>query len=165
MRYFILFISIMVMFGCGKKAGEEAAEKLAEKAMESSFDGKAKVDIEKGSVQIETEKGKMTMTTGDSVKLPADFPEDVLVYKGAKLSMAMEHPQGFNLNLQTKDDMSKVSEVYLAEMTAKGWIKEMSMDMGGQKTMAFKKDERSVSVMISPNEDMTQITLIVAAED
>ena len=165
MRYFIMFISIMVIFGCEEKAEEKAAEEMAEKAIESSFEGEAKVDIEKGSVRIETEEGEMTMTTGDSVRLPADFPKDVLVYKGAELSMAMEHPQGFNLSLQTKDDMSKVSEVYLAEMTAKGWTKEMSMDMGGQKMMAFKKDERAVSVMISPNEDMTQITLTVAAED
>ena len=165
MRHFIMFISVMVMFGCGEKAGEKAAEEMAEKALESSFDGEAEVDIEKESIRIETEEGEMTMTMGDSVKLPADFPKDVFMYNGAELSMAMEHPQGFNLSLQTKDDMSKVLEVYLAEMTEKGWTKEMSMDMGGQKMMAFKKEERAVSVMISSDEEMTQITLTVAAEE
>ena len=165
MRYFIILTAMMVMFGCGEKAGEKAAEEIAEKAIESSFDGEAEVDIKKDSVRIETEEGEMTMSMGDSVKLPADLPEDVLMYKGAELSMAMEHPQGFNLSLQTKDDVSKVSEVYLAEMTEKGWTKEMSMDMGGQKMMAFKKDKRNVSVMISSDEEMTQITLTVAAED
>ena len=165
MRYLIILAAMMVMFGCGEKAGEKAAEEMAEKAIESSFDGEAEVDIKKDSVRIETEEGEMTMSMGDSVKLPADFPEDVFMYKGAELSMAMEHPQGFNLSLQTKDDTSKVSEVYLAEMTAKGWTKEMSMDMGGQKMMSFKKDERGVSVMISSDEEMTQINLTVAAED
>ena len=165
MRYFIILTAMMVMFGCGEKAEEKAAEKMAEKAIESSFEGEARVDIEKDSIRIETEEGEMTMTTGDSASLPADFPKDVFIYKGAELSMAMEVPQGFNLSLQTKDDMSKVSEVYLAEMTAEGWTKEMSMDMGGGKTMAFEKDERAVSVMISSHEEMTQITLTMTAED
>jgi outer membrane lipoprotein-sorting protein len=165
MRYFIILTAMMVMFGCGEKAGEEAAEKMVEKAIESSFDGEAEVDIEKDSIRIESEEGEMSMTMGDSASLPADFPDDVLIYQGAELSMGMKLPQGFNLSLQTKDDRSKVSEAYLAEMTAKGWTKEMFRDMGEQRMMIFKKDERAVNVTISPNEGMTQITLTVAAED
>lgn len=165
MRYFIVFISVMVMFGCGEKAGEETAEKMVEKAIESGFDGEAEVDIEKDSIRIEAEEGEMSMTMGDSASLPDDFPDDVFIYQGAELSMGMKLPQGFNLSLQTKDDMSKVSEVYLAEMTAKGWTKEMSRDMGEQKMMFFKKDQRAVNMTIFPSEDMTQITLTVAAED
>ena len=164
MRYFIMFAAIMVMFGCGKKAEEKAAEKITEKAIESSMGGNAEVDIKENSVRIQTKEGEMTMTAGDSVKLPADFPKDVFLYKGADLNTAMELPQGFNLVFQTKDDASRVSEAYLAEMEAKGWSKEMSMDMGGQKMLAFKKDERGVNVSIASDEEMTQISLTVAKE-
>jgi hypothetical protein len=164
MRYFIMFISVMVVFGCGEKAEEEAAEKMAEKAIESSFEGEAKVDIGKESIRIETEGGEMTVTSGDSAKLPGDFPEDVYIYKGADLNTAMELPEGFNLMFQTKDDSSKVSEAYLTEMEGKGWSKEMTMDMGGRKMMVFKKDERIVNVSIASQEEMTQIALTVAKE-
>ena len=53
------------------------------------------------------------MTAGDSIKLPADFPKDVFLYKGAVLNTSMELRQGFNLVFQVKDDTSKVSETYL----------------------------------------------------
>ncbi|MBN1833430.1 MAG: hypothetical protein JW896_15100 [Deltaproteobacteria bacterium] len=160
MRYFIMFAAIVVMFGCGEKAEEKAMEK----AIESGMGGNAEVDIEKGSFRVQTEEGEMTMTSGDSVKLPADFPGDVFLYKGADLNTAMKLPQGFNLMFQTKDDTSKVSEAYLAEMEAKGWSKEMSMDMGGRKMLVFKKDERIVNVSIASHEEMTQIALTFAKE-
>jgi hypothetical protein len=164
MRYFIFFTAIMVMFGCGEKVEEKAAEKIIEKVIESNMDGNAEVDIKENSFRIQTEEGEMKMTSGDSVKLPADFPEDVFLYKGAKLNAAMELPEGFNLMFQTKDDPSKVSETYLEEMEKKKWAKEMSMDMGEQKMMMFKKGERMVNLSIAPHEEMTQITLSVAKE-
>ena len=164
MRYFIMFAAIMVVFGCGEKGAEKAAEEVMEKAIESNMGGNAEVDIEKESLRIQTEEGEMTMTAGDSVKLPADFPRDVFLYKGANLSTAMELPEGFNLLFQTKDDPSKVSEAYLTEMEAKGWSKEMTMDIGSRKMMVFKKDERIANVSIASHEEMTQITLTVAKE-
>jgi hypothetical protein len=159
MRYFIMFAAVMVMFGCGKKAEEKAAEKMAEKAIESSMGGNAEVDIEKDGLRIKTGEGEMTVTSGDSAKLPDDFPEDVYLYKGAKLKTAMKLPEGFNLMFQTKDDPSKVSEAYLDGMEAKGWSKETSMDMGGRKMMVFKKDERIGNVSITSHAEMTQIAL------
>ena len=160
MRYFIILAAIMVVFGCGENAGE----KIIEKALESETGGNAEIDIEENSFRLKTEEGEMTMTAGDSAKLPADFPKDVFLYKGADLNTAMELPEGFNLMFQTKDDSSKVSEAYLTEMEAKGWSKEMSMDMGGQKMMMFKKDERIANVSIASDEEMTQIALTVAKE-
>jgi hypothetical protein len=164
MRYFIMVAAMMVMFGCGEKADKKAAEKMAEKAIESSMGGKAEVDIKDNSIRVQTEEGEMTMTSGDSVKLPANFPGDIFLYKGANLNTAMELPQGFNVMFQTKDDTSKVSDTYLAEMEAKGWSKEMSMDMGGRKMLVFKKDERIVNVSIATQEEMTQIALTVSKE-
>ena len=164
MRYFIMFAAIMVIFGCGEEGEEKVAEKVMEKALEANMGGNAEVDIEKDSLRIQTKEGEMTMTAGDSVKLPSDFPKDVFLYKGADLNTAMELPEGFNLMFQTKDDTSKVSEAYLTGMEAKGWSKEMSMDMGGRKMMVFKKDERMVNVAITSDEEVTQITLTVAKE-
>ena len=164
MRYFIMFTAIIVVFGCGEKGEEKVAEKVMEKVIESNMGGNAEVDIKENSLRIQTEEGEMTMTAGDSVKLPADFPKDVFLYKGAILITTMELPEEFHLVFQTNDDPTKVSEAYLAEMEAKRWSKEMSMDMGGRKMMAFKKDERMANVSIVPQEEMTQIALTVAKE-
>jgi predicted outer membrane protein len=159
-----LVVIALLAFGCGEKSEKMAAEKMAEKAIESNFGGDAKVDIEKESIRIETDKGEMTMTAGDSAKLPANFPKDVFLYKDADLKMAMELPQALNLTFETNEAVSKVSETYLAEMTDNGWQKKMDMDMQGQKMMAFSKDERTVSVMISSDQSKTQIALTVATE-
>lgn len=161
MRYFIMFTAIMVMFGCGEKTGET----IIEKAIESETGGNAEIDIKENSFQLKTEEGEMKMTAGDSVKLPADFPKDIFLYKGADLSMAMEFPQVTNVMFETKDSMSKVSEAYLDEMPKTGWAKEMSMDMGDQKMMIFKKNKRMVNVAISPVEEVTQIALTVTEEE
>jgi len=160
MRYFIIFTAIILMFGCG----EETGETIIEKAIESETGGNAEVDIEENSFRLKTEEGEMSMTAGDSVKLPDDFPEDVYLYKGADLNMAMEFPEAVNLTFETKDDMEKVSQAYLNEMLKKGWGKEMSMDMGGRKMMVFKKDDRTANVSIASDEEMTQIALTVAKE-
>ena len=166
MRLLMLMIALVVIallaFGCGEKSEKIVVEKMAEKAIESNIGTDAKVDIEKESIRIETDKGEMTMTAGDSAKLPANFPRDVFLYKDAELKMAMELPQAFNLSLETNEAVSKVSETYLAEMTENGWQKKMDMDMQGQKIMAFNKDERTVNVMISSDQAKTQIALTVA---
>ena len=164
MRYFIILAAIILIFGCGEKGGEKVAEKVMEKAIESNTGGKATVDMEENSLRIQTEEGEMTMTAGDSAKLPVDFPKDVFLYKGADINTAMELPEGFNLMFQTKDDPSIVSEAYLSEMEEEGWAKEMTMDMGGSKMMVFKKDERMVNVTITSDEEVTQIVLSVAKE-
>lgn len=168
MRFLVLMMTLLMfallMFGCGEKSEKMAAEKIAEKTIESNIGGDAKVDIEKESIRIETEKGNMTMTAGDSAKLPANFPKDVFLYKDADLKMAMEFPQAFNLSLETNDAISKVSETYLAEMTEKGWQKKMDMDMEGQKMMAFNKEERTVNLVITSDQAKTQIALTVATE-
>jgi hypothetical protein len=152
------------MLGCGEKSEEKTAETIMEKAIESETGGKAEVDIKGESIHIKTKDGEMRMTSGKSVKLPSGFPEDIFIYGDADLNTSMELPEGYNLNFQSKDDPSKISDVYLKEMTAKGWSKEMSMDMGNQKMLVFKKKERMVNVMIAPNEDMTHINLSVQKE-
>ncbi len=160
MRYFIMFAAMMVVFGCGEKAGEE----IMEKALESETGGNAEIDIEENSFRLKTEEGEMTMTAGEAVKLPADFPKDIFLYRGADLNMAMELPQATNLMFETKDSVSEVSQAYLDEMRKKGWAKEMSMDMGERQMMVFTKDDRTANVSVASDEEMTQIALTVAKE-
>jgi hypothetical protein len=49
-------------------------------------------------------------------------------------------------------------------MAANGWSQEMSMDMGEQKMLGFKKEQWVVNIIISPDEDATRIGLTAQKE-
>ncbi len=158
MRFFICLMVSLVVVGCScsETAEERIAEKIAEKALEAQTGQKADIDVDKESMTITTEDGKMTMTSGKAAKLPENFPKDIPIYKGYALDMAMEMSKGYSVSFTTKDDVSTVSEWYLAEMTDKGWTKEASMDMGDQKMLVFKKGERGVNLVVAPDPDTDQ---------
>jgi len=161
----VLLVAALALVGCGRKGAERAVEKMAERSITDSGGRNAKVDIAEDSMTIETDEGTLKIAGGDAAKLPASFPKDVLVYKGAKLQTVMEVPQGYTLMLQTGDAVSKVQEAYQTKMTSEGWSKEMAMDMGAQKMLVFKKGERTVSVVLSSEDDSaTQIAMTVANE-
>ncbi len=158
MRYLICLLVSLVVVGCScsETAEERIAETIAEKALEAQTGQKADIDVDKESMTITTEDGKMTMTSGKGARLPENFPEDIPIYKGYALDMAMEMPKGYSVSFTTKDDVSTVSEWYLTEMTDKGWTKEASMDMGDQKMLVFKKGERGVNLVVAPDPDKDQ---------
>ena len=161
MHYLICLLVSVLMVGCSctEKAEETVAEKIAEKVIAAQSGDKADIDVDKEGMRIKTKDGEMSITSGKSAKLPDNFPKDVPMYVGAVLDMAMEVPKGYSLIYTTKDDLSKVSEWYLNEMINQGWTKEASMDMTNQKMLVFKKGERGANFVISPDKDLTRISL------
>ena len=163
-RFLIIGVVLVSILGCGEKTEEKAAEKIMEKAIESQIEGKAQVNIDGDDIKIKTDDGEISISSGDSAKLPSGFPEDIFLYNKADLNASMTLPQGFQLGFESKDAPSKISEAYLKEMTAAGWSKEMSVDMGNQMMLGFTKEGRTVNVVIASNEDKTQIGLTVQKE-
>jgi hypothetical protein len=161
MRFLVCLSVLVLMMGCGsrEKAEEKVAEKIVEKAIAAQTGKKVDIDIDKESMQIKTEDGEMTLTSGESAKIPDTFPKDIPIYKGFVLDMAMEVPDGHSLSFTTGDDMPEVAKWYVDEMASRGWTKEMSMNMGTQEMLVFKKGERGVNLVISPDNDQTRISL------
>lgn len=161
MRFVICILVSMLMIGCScsEKAEKNVAAKVAEKAIEAHTGKESDIDIDEESMRIKTKDGEMSITSGKSAKLPDNFPKDIPMYTGVILDMAMEVPEGYSLSFTSKDDMSKVSEWYLEEMLNMGWTKEASMDMGNQKMLVFKKGERGINLVLSPDNDQTRISL------
>jgi ABC-type enterochelin transport system substrate-binding protein len=153
----------LVFSGC-KKASESVTEKIIEKSLSRSGEAGAKVDISKGKMSIKTDKGEMEVNTGGSVKLPADFPKDVYVAKGASVQTAMKTPEGFMLQMQSAQKRSEIAEAYGAEMKAQGWEQEASMDMENVSSRTFKKEKRQVAVIVSQNDKVCELVLTVTAE-
>ncbi|MDD2599990.1 MAG: hypothetical protein PHO37_12310 [Kiritimatiellae bacterium] len=167
----VVVCAAVLLGGCGKgkkKISERMAEKLAEKAMamriKDSQGEEAKVNIADGKMSIKTKDGETTFASGEGASLPADFPKDVYVFKGATIQMAMKVPDGFMLSLKVGEKSAKLAEIFDAEMTAQGWTQEGSFDMGASRSLTFKKGERQATAMLNQSDEATEVMLTVTAE-
>ena len=170
--------------GCGKKAEESFTEKLIEKSL--SMDGmKADVDLSGNTMSFTTtdadgkqanvkmDGDEMTITGAEGTttfraagegKMPADFPADVHVYAGASIVSSISSSAGINLTLKSTDAAKDVAAAYAAEMKAKGWTSESTMDMGEMAMLSFAKDNRRASVIVQAVDGSTSINLTVATK-
>jgi hypothetical protein len=158
----LAFCLLLTVAGCGGEADEEAIERR----IETETGGEAEVDLSEGTVEVagKTEEGEYSMKAGEKAEIPDDFPDDVFIYKPSTVVVSMMVPEGQAITLTTKDDQAKVLDAYASEMEKKGWAKEGSMDMGGNKMLVYKKDERVANVSILKAGNKTQINLTVGAE-
>lgn len=164
MTRFCFVVCFIILFAVG--CGEKAAEKAMEKKIEESTGTDAKVDLSDKGMKVsgETEKGKFSFTTGESVEIPEDFPSDILIYSPSKTMMAMKMPEGHSLSLSTENDVKKVTQTYQREMKAKGWSEETSMNMGNQSVLIYKKENRMANIAIAKGDADTQITITLATD-
>ncbi|MBD3345835.1 MAG: hypothetical protein GF401_12300 [Chitinivibrionales bacterium] len=156
---FLIAMMALSFSGCGKKGEEKIAENIVKKAIEKESGGKADVDISNGNVNIKTDDGEMSVTSGKNARIPEAFPTDILIYQGSSVEAAMEVPEGYSVQLKSDDDVTKIAETYKADMKAQGWSQEASLDMGEQAMLSFKKGERAAQVVIMPDESITRIGL------
>jgi len=155
---------LLVTAGCGKKIEEKISEKLVEKAIEHGTKGKAKADISKGTLKIETENGNFTAAAGTAAKIPDGFPSDVFLFKPSDVFMAMNNADQFSVGLKTGKDIASVTEAYKKAMAANGWKQKGMLDMGGQMMISYEKGKRQASVAISHKDNETNILLGATAE-
>ena len=176
----ILIISMCLLISCGGR--ERAAERAVEEAIEKESGEKVDVDISGDSVKIRGEKIQMDMSKGEGeikfkgedgeeakfamsekgvVDLPDGFPKDVYIYKGAAIKMSGKQEKSFMVTLETDDDMKRVVNEYKDKMKANGWEEAMSMDMGQQTMLQFKKEDRTTAITIATQDNKTTFHLIV----
>lgn len=166
MRYTILCIVAFTLLlqGCRKKGGEKIAEKLIESA--AAKDGmKADVKISDGKITIKTDKGQTTYAAGKDTKLPDNFPHDVYVYSDANIVAAMTVPEGFSIVMETKDNQDKVFNTMKSKFTERGWKEEMIMVQGENRLLTYRKDKKTVNIIVAGEKKGTQISMIVAMEN
>ncbi len=162
-RYIIgLTCLILMLSGCGRSASESAVEKQIERETGSDAD----VDFSGDSYKItgKTEDGEFSLSSGEGIEIPKDFPGDVLIYRPSTVSMAMNVPEGQSVTLTTGDDSKKIVEAYKREMIAEGWSEQASMNMGTQSMLSYKKEDRVAHITIVPSDGETQIMLIVGKD-
>jgi hypothetical protein len=159
-----VLVCALAATGCGKKMSEKLGEKIMEKAIEHNSGGNAKVDISDKGMTIKTKDGEFVAGQAGAVKLPADFPSDVLVYKGSKPVVSMKTGNGLMIHLETGDSVEKVIETYGKEMPSQGWEQETAMNSAEQSMFVFKKEKRQTAVVVTKSDNVTRIMLTVSNE-
>ena len=149
---------------CGRFK-ERLAEKATEAAIEGLADdgkgGKAKVDLSKGTFTVTDDKGgSLKFAAGGGAKVPDTWPKDFPVFAGAKVTMALDTPNGATISFETADPPAKVYGFYATTMPGQGWKINVrtSVDDGG--TLMMTKDpKRSATVVVNGSSGKTAVVL------
>jgi hypothetical protein len=160
----------VVLFGFGCSPGENFREKVAQGVVEKAIENRVKaesgkdvdVDIGNGSVNVKGEDGA-TFSMGKNVKVPDDFPSDVLRYEPATaISVTMDTDRKEALLMLTADvDPDVVMSWYNEQTSEKGWVPRSSTEMGEGNYMNVysRADGSTMSVLIAGSEDQKQTSI------
>lgn len=126
------------------------------------------VDSQSGTVNVRSEDGSASI--GGEAKIPSDFPKDVPVYPGSKVTFAVKtEGKNFSVAVLTKDDVAKVMDYYKRELAAKGWNStddSLEITFEGGSSKSYSKENRVILVTVGTEESsqssgQTIVTLTV----
>jgi frataxin-like iron-binding protein CyaY len=153
----LLGVSVLAV-GCGKKTTNE---KISEKMLEESLGSNADVDIEDGSIKIETDEG--TFEAGGDISLSKDWPEDIHVTEG-KIIASQSNEMGNNLTIESDRSVDDVKKEYKEKLEDDGWEINMTFDMDDNVLYGAEKDERTLSLTIGKDDDGKTMIVLVQAK-
>jgi hypothetical protein len=138
-----------------EKAEQQAADSIVGGILSKATGGKVDVDTDSNQVEYRDNKTGSTVAFGDDLKLPKDFPGDVPVYGGAKISALSTNKQEgtANLTLTTEDDKDKVLGWYEDKFKSAGWEEDNSSTINKVDFREYQKGQVTIAVSVWPNED------------
>lgn len=163
--------ALLVVCACSgcRKAANEAVESAIESQI-ARDGGKADVQIgdDNVSLKFQDEKGESTFASGKNVALPDDFPQDVPQYSPMTVIMAnaQQEDERFTIQATSTDSLDQVAAFYKQEVPKQGWEEESNTAMGSDmRALTYKKDGRSLQVMVAATDDGTTLTISTGKED
>lgn len=162
----IVIIVVLAILGVGgyflqQKLAEKTGEKAVETALEAASGGKADVDVSKGGekVSIKTDEGSLTIGGGS---VPKNWPSDITVYKGSKVTGSAETDEGLSLMLETSDSVEKVYNFYKSDLPNKGWNIITDATYGGSSMLQGEKSGKAVMLSVSKNQDNSKTLIAIS---
>lgn len=98
----------------------------------------------------------------NSVGLPADFPKDVPILKGATLKVAMSQGERMVVHLYTTASIADAAKYYNAELKDRGWNIENTSHSGEMFIVSAKKGKTLCGVTVSKEGKGTLVRLVVS---
>ncbi|MFC1686991.1 hypothetical protein ACFL0L_00220 [Patescibacteria group bacterium] len=149
---------VLVLSGCTK-----TVENKVEDSIEDSTGGQADVDLDDGSIRVETDDG--TFEAGDDVSLPSGFPSDVHVYDGTITAASTTGDDFFVVSVQTSDSPSTVKNKYETELADDGWEVTSTLTLPTGITLGAEKGNRYVTVSAGEEDGDTFVTIGVSSTE
>ena len=88
------------------------------------------------------------------MSLPSGFPSDVHVVDGTiTTATTTTEIEGYAVSIETSKTVSAVKEEYETQLANDGWTITMSLVVQGGATIGGEKDNRTVTVSISEDDD------------
>ncbi|MCR4306502.1 MAG: hypothetical protein NUV42_00880 [Candidatus Yonathbacteria bacterium] len=166
----IIVIAVVAIIALGTLAkgflGGSMAERAAERAIERAGGGDANVDF-RGDNTATYKSDEGSVTVGENVSLPSNWPSDVSMVRDAKIYYAMSsNPStggaGIGAMFGTSQSVSEVLGYYKTELPKQGWTIEGELSMAGASVLSATKGDRSLSVTVATGDNETSVTIGVS---
>lgn len=135
--------------------------RVTERGLSELTGGKAKVDTKTGTVTVNGDKGKATLSTEQ--KLPAGFPSDVPVYQPSTIKFSASlSKNSYNVTFSTDDSSALVTKYYDKELPSKGWVvKENSqVSFGSVTTTTYTKGKSELTLVVTGSGNSSTATAV-----
>lgn len=158
----LLSVGAFALAGCSltDKVANKVGEVAAEKVLESATNG-GDVQITNDSFTYTDSNTNTTLSYGEDIALPSDFPDDVPVYDDAKVtsSMSSSSDGSYNVTMSSTDSFDSINSFYASEIVKDGWKIDNTGDYNsgesGKSTIYYaSKDTRSLTVGVYTGTDV-----------
>jgi hypothetical protein len=149
----MLVLGAPVLSACGG-----AAQQAAEEAAGNAIGGN--VDIGSAGVTVQDSAGN-NITIGEDVTLPDNWPSEIPVYDGGKLSSVMIAGDGASLNAVWLTDASvaDAAKAYGAALTAAGFTSDTTSSAGGMSGGDYSGNGYKVTVVSIGADSQTSLMI------
>ncbi len=152
-----LSLLVILLSGCGK----------SEKTY-TTPGGEVKVQQKGGEVTYQAtgkDGEKMTVSASDKgIALPADFPKDVPILKGATVRVSMTQGKQQIVHLYVSGSVAEAAKFYNDELKSQDWAIESTMNAGDVSMVNAKKGNRQCNVTAAKESNGTLVQLAISQE-
>lgn len=148
--------------GSGDNSAEAREKQLEEYARQYGVDADVELD-EDSQVTIQQGVAGGSVTTGQDLEVPDDFPRDVAIYPGMKILSSAVAPGGYMLQGQAAASGEAVAGFFRSEMARQGWRDESPQASAGlpMTSLRFVKDQRATGVNLIPDGDRVTMQIMI----
>ncbi|MFA5945865.1 MAG: hypothetical protein WC802_03085 [Patescibacteria group bacterium] len=158
--------AVAVLLGAGCiPSPKNLIENAVESKINAELGGNGAVEIKDNGITIKDKENGGTTSFGEDMKLPDDFPKDVVIMANAVISGSSTSKDGGWVLYSVSKSPAEVIAWYKDQLTASGWDKYGSTSTTGEETGAFTKGDAWMNVVASAGDDgKTDVTVTRATQ-
>jgi len=146
--------AVIIIAGCGKKVSIHTTN------------GDVDADVDVGTNSANININGSTLQTGDSVKLPSDWPSDVYVIDGTVKAAWSTPNVSYSASLETTKSLNDAKTLYESKLSTDGWTITMNGSIDAHSAVIIAtKGAKSAQVSIGDSDGPTVVILTVVLDN